>query len=436
MGEVLTKHLRASLASTAVRECTDFDVEELRRIQTELAELAEPGLLAIYNSSQDNRRERHSSVQALTRHWDDLLSETRADTLGVLRDALCHDVVMRFVHHTTEQTRLYLSKHTNLVLPTLPTNRHLYNGDVTTANAYHEYIAASGCQACHSRLVPLPDPLPKADCETQLTAKCFKRGQLGKDACTACVAQHPSDLSSCSSQESAAWCDHPPACIGSGECPVWPKEFEAPFTLHATVPRINGAKCNFYYRYTADEQVQTVDYYEKCFPFVNARSVFSNLPCKLFFKPAGIYLSQPGRVDCCKFLSDVGAVPAEFLQSYTYKGAETAPDMYGNTVSCDRWDGPDGFKYWTVGHNDSIYKNFGHDIVFQDGPTGVTWRWGNFTVAPQPSSRFELPAGDCEQSCPKFLEVEEIAGLLQDSHVRRSTVHHHLRQEALQHVVV
>jgi len=198
----------------------------------------------------------------------------------------------------------------------------------------------------------------------------------------------------------------------------------APFTLYSSIPHVTAAKSNFYYKYTSDVQVQTVDYYEHCFPFVNARSAVNDLPCKLFFQPAGIYLTQPGRVDCCKFVDGVGAVPPEFLQSYTYDGPDTAPDMYGNTVQCDKWSGPGGFKYWTVGHNDTVYKNFGHDIVFQDGPTGVTWRWGNFTVEAQPESLFTLPAGNCEESCPKFFSSGEMSGLLRDAHVRRS-LHHY-----------
>jgi len=436
MGEVLSKQLRASLPATSVRSCDDFSARDLHRLQASLAEVAEPALLAIYNGSHDNRRERHASMADLRDHWRSLLTEASADDELVLRDALCHDVVMRFVHHTTAQTRQGLTIDPKFVLPTLPTHRHVHNGEASSARFHKEYVAASGCQACHSRLIPLPEPSPAADCETKLTAACSKRGQLGKDACTACVANHTSDLSSCSAAVSAAWCDHPPACIGKDECPIWPKEFASPFTLHATVPHIDGAKSNFYYKYTADVQVQTVDYYEKCFPFVNARTAFNNLPCKLFFQPTGIYLSQPGRVDCCKFVDKVGAVPPEFLQSYTYKGSEKAPDMYGNSVQCDKWEGPSGFKYWTVGHDDAKYKNFGHDIVFQDGPTGVTWRWGNFKVEPQADSLFELPAGKCEESCPKYLGAEDAEGLMQDLHVRRAMLHHEQRQPAFNGIVV
>jgi len=246
------------------------------------------------------------------------------------------------------------------------------------------------------------------------------------------------DLKGCPAQASAAWCDHLPACLGhpADECPIWPEEFAAPFTLHSNLPHIDGAKSNFYYKYIVDAQVQTVDYYEKCFPFVNARTAVDNLPCKLFFRPAGIYLSQPGRVDCCKFVDGVGAVPPQFLQSYTYQGTENAPDMYGNSVLCEKWNGPEGFKYWTVAPNDITYKNVGHDIVFQDGPTGVTWRWGNFTVEPQASSLFELPAGNCEESCPKFLGATGGESLLQDPHVRRAMVHHQSNRQTAESILV
>ena len=80
------------------------------------------------------------------------------------------------------------------------------------------------------------------------------------------------------------------------------------------------------------------------------------------------------------------------------------PDFYGNQVSTDHWEGPLNFEYWTVGHNDKLYKNWGHDIVFKDGPTGVTWQWGNFDVSPQDDSLFKLPGSmdECSKKCPTF----------------------------------
>jgi len=218
----------------------------------------------------------------------------------------------------------------------------------------------------------------------------------------------------------AAWCNHPDACSGSEQCPVWPDEFYAPFTLYSSLPHIEAAKSNFYYKYTSKEQVQTVDYYEKCFPFVNLATPLHNLPCKLYFNPKGIYLSQPGRVDCCLFKAGVGAVPPQFLESYKLTGQGVQkPDMYGGQVKCDQWDGPEGFQYWTSAKDDATY-GFGHDIVFKDGPTGVTWRWGNFTVAPQDDSLFQLPAGSCDKACPTFFEQDAMAALHADPLVRHA----------------
>ena len=111
-------------------------------------------------------------------------------------------------------------------------------------------------------------------------------------------------------------------------------------------------------------------------------------------------------MDCCTFVDGVGAVPPEFLRSYTFQGTnQSAPDMYGYDASCDYWTGPDGFKYWTTSHADEKYT-WGHDIVFQDGPTGVTWRWGVFNVTAQPDELFALPNNTtCTQTCSKVLST-------------------------------
>jgi len=123
-------------------------------------------------------------------------------------------------------------------------------------------------------------------------------------------------------------------------------------------------------------------------------------------------------IDCCTFVSGVGAVPPAFLRAYKYQGTnESQPDYYGNAVMTDHWAGPEGFEYWTVSHYDERYHNWGHDIVFKDGPTGVTWRWGNFNVAPQDDSLFALPAGaDCSKTCSKLLAAEDHAAMA--SHAR------------------
>lgn len=422
MGDVLNKHLRNNFAR--VEDCSNFRIEDLQVLQIKLFQWGDPLLAAIYREAKDNRRERHHSVAALQLHQQRLVDESPAEVMPMLRDALCHEVVMRFVHHTTDAVKKSLAGDLSVKLPTLPTHQYVHDGDPRTLAAFQEYSTATGCQACHSRLVPLPSPQPSARCNAQLSFQCGKRGQLLKSRCDECVAQHALALNACEQAESIAWCDHGPACTGAEECPVWPTEFAAPFTLHATIPHISASTSTFYYKYDSEMQVQTVDYIEKCFPFVNVATAFHNLPCKLFFNPQGIYLSQPGRVDCCLFVKGVGAAPPEFLQSFTLKARDQdAPDMYGNQVKCDEWEGPEGFRYWTVGKNDPLYKNFGHDIVFQDGPTGVTWRWGNFSALPA-GDHFSLPAGQCSTPCSVILEAAEIEALHVDAHVKKTMAHH------------
>ena len=203
-----------------------------------------------------------------------------------------------------------------------------------------------------------------------------------------------------------------PNCIGSKNCPVWPTEFDSPFGLYSPFPSIKNASSTFYYKFLPNgTQAQLISYDTRCFPFVNAKSALKSMPCKLLFINSGIYLSQPKHdIECCQFVKGVGAVPPNFLRSYTFKGTNvSAPDMYGNNVMCDYWEGPEDFKYWTTTATDKPLYNYGHDIVFQDGPTGVTWRWGNFNVRPQNDSMFELFADKetCSKTCTKFLSETE-----------------------------
>jgi len=161
-----------------------------------------------------------------------------------------------------------------------------------SAHVTRSYKAATGCAACHVN----KDPQPVTDCQG----------------------------------------------TPDGKCPIWPREFSAPFGLHATVPSIGNASSMFYYKFEEQgTQAQLVDYSTRCFPFASGRNFFQSKPCKLLFRPEAIYLMQPALgVDCCTFVSDVGPVPPNFLRAYTYQHTnESAPDLYGNQVQCDKWTG-------------------------------------------------------------------------------------------------
>ena len=83
-------------------------------------------------------------------------------------------------------------------------------------------------------------------------------------------------------------------CIGSNNCPVWPREFDSPFGLYSPFPSIKNASSTFYYKFLENgTQAQLISYDNRCFPFVNAKSALKAMPCKLLFINSGIYLSQP-----------------------------------------------------------------------------------------------------------------------------------------------
>jgi len=355
----LNSHLH-HVTDQQTKACAEFSDDELKTLVRILMTSKHENLQQIYQSNSDLRALPHDNLQALEEHWQkqQLVLKDHPDLAAMAKAAKCHQAVMIFAHHLTETARSEVVKLTQL--PQLPT--HQFTAPIAqdesrrqAIEAVHgDYVASTGCAAGHI-IADGQSKFPK------------------------------------------------PGCLGTDECPVWPAEFSAPFGLYSHFPPIKNATSMFYYKITDGEKKQLVDYQTYCFPFTNL--LHYKQPCKLYFQEEGIFLSQPGHVNCCTFKANVSAVPIQFLHSFTLKESNVkAQDYYGNEVSTDHWVGPLNFQYWTVGHNDTRYKNWGHDIVFQDGPTGVTWQWGNFDVSPQDDSIFKLPGTpeECAKSCPMF----------------------------------
>jgi hypothetical protein len=213
---------------------------------------------------------------------------------SVVRDARCYDAVMWFVHHLTAASKTdlvasgVLTTLPMLPAPTTPRTKEAITSKSAPPHAVEHvvrsFVSASGCAACHVN----NDPQPTTDCSGS----------------------------------------------PDGKCPVWPREFSAPFALHASLPPIGNASSTFYYKFDADPngtRAQLVDYSTRCFPFVSAHNFFESKPCKLLFLNSGIYLMQPSLgIDCCTFAADVGAVPPNFLRAYAYQG-----ESDGGTVLLD-----------------------------------------------------------------------------------------------------
>ena len=95
--------------------------------------------------------------------------------------------------------------------------------EILQSNVTSWYGALTGCQYCHSRLVLLSGV--SADCASTLESvreKYWSFTRVIASRASPALLCVPRD---CGSDDTSAWCDHPNACFGSTECPVWPKEF-------------------------------------------------------------------------------------------------------------------------------------------------------------------------------------------------------------------
>jgi hypothetical protein len=136
------------------RNCEDFTVEELQRIQLTLFMLRDPELDTIYQQSHDNRRIQQD-IAALSKQWEELNAEAAKDPelARMHRDGHCHEAVMWYVHHLPQAVRAELKDKAEL--PLLPSFRHNVLDSkphaVRLQRAYEEKVS---CASCHSFTYP------------------------------------------------------------------------------------------------------------------------------------------------------------------------------------------------------------------------------------------------------------------------------------------
>lgn len=173
MSVVLNTHLkRIPRLSTA--SCANFSTAALQEsVLLPILRQASPELLSIYALFDDSRQHVHLDEQEARDDWTrlNLLSSPHPELQLVLRDGLCHQAVMWFVHHLTEPARRKLAP--KLVLPLLPEHLHERVAlPAADADAHSQIVAdyqsKVSCQQCHLGPVwkswtdaTLPLPLPK-----------------------------------------------------------------------------------------------------------------------------------------------------------------------------------------------------------------------------------------------------------------------------------
>ena len=172
MSKTLNGWLRKGAHTTGrVRECNTFTASELQKLQGLLYLARDESLNQIYEGAGDNRRLR-ASLDDLMKTWKSLNEEvdrhsTKSMQLTeIQRDGHCHEAVMWYVHHLTEDMKEILSRTTDITIPLLSPRWHgktctevledssTGKSDDTfkrTCNAYREQVT---CSSCHANVAP------------------------------------------------------------------------------------------------------------------------------------------------------------------------------------------------------------------------------------------------------------------------------------------
>lgn len=156
---VLNGQLTAAL-HLDTRACELFNATALQELHHVLYGAADQTLLQVYAEAQDNRRLLYSSPEAMQASFDELNAAVagRPELHDVLRDGLCHQAVMWFIHHLPRTTQEELTA-VGLTLPLLPLGDHTSargrrldqdaEGAAAEEMVLRSYKAYATCQACH-----------------------------------------------------------------------------------------------------------------------------------------------------------------------------------------------------------------------------------------------------------------------------------------------
>jgi len=155
MSHVLNGWLNSSYDATP---CEMWSVEELQELQAILLIARDSQFDDIYQETEDNRRLRHHILTDIQSTWAGLnrLAADDKDPMlrRIRRDGHCHEAVMWFVHHLTEDMKELLSE-ARVRLPLLSHHRHhdcsAEDGQGTAkgkiCEAYREQVT---CADCHT----------------------------------------------------------------------------------------------------------------------------------------------------------------------------------------------------------------------------------------------------------------------------------------------
>jgi len=133
------------------KPCNEFGLTELHAVQRVLFEARAPDFNEVYAKVSDTRGIKHRTTTDLEKEQAAVqgLVKSNPDMFNMVRDGVCHETVMWYVHHLSEGTKHEVQQ--LVVLPLLPEMYHSKPTFATPAvkEGHARYTNQVSCAICH-----------------------------------------------------------------------------------------------------------------------------------------------------------------------------------------------------------------------------------------------------------------------------------------------
>jgi hypothetical protein len=135
-----------------VKPCANFSIQELHAVQRVLFEARSEEFQKVYTSASDTRALKHHTTAELEDEQAAVeeLMRTHPSVAGMVRDGVCHETVMWYVHHLADSTKQELKP--LIVLPLLPEVYHKTPAKPVAPKiqaGHKRYTSQVSCAVCH-----------------------------------------------------------------------------------------------------------------------------------------------------------------------------------------------------------------------------------------------------------------------------------------------
>lgn len=377
--------------------CTDFNVAQLHALQTQLLAAAHPELQEVYRTGNDSRALAFGDPARPQPEKDAeerRLAAAHPESRALIRDALCHRLVMQYVHHLTAAQRASLPSFT---LPRLP-------GALRSPGPAETVVQAAAGTADGTRM--------RRDGEASVTGTpqaLLQSRAIYADA-TKCIVCH---ITSNTTAFNAATALPPRPTIIPGSqtarvphVPLWPEEFDVAFGL-TTGAGARNVSSHLYFSSILPGMRIHHDECDGMAGFLPQLPIVKGGACNFTFHANGLWFSWPtakaGEPDqCCSVVHDnlLANLGLNETDGFDFGGYTRVANLANESVAAEVWtisqrlQPPAGITIY-------ISPTTGEDVHYRDGGAfELEWALAPRAVRSQLPSTFELPSNPtCERPC-------------------------------------